>query len=83
MPERPHRAYELDIHIGGDTWKDVMHDLRHLSQHIEDHGEKCQSVMGGPSCGHAVTSIVRPEMTHEKYIADLDAYLQAKEPPHA
>lgn len=80
-PQRPHRAYELDIHIGGDTWSDVLADLRYLANHIEDHGEKCGSVMGGPSSNHIVTIIVRPEMTHERYISELDAYLTPQNAP--
>jgi len=76
---RPHRAYELDIHIGGDTWKDVIHDLLDLARHVEDHGEKCGSTSGSPSCNHSVTIVVRPEMTHDRYIEELGAYLAERD----
>lgn len=73
--DRPKRRYTLTIEIGADTWDDVIDDLRHTSQHIEDHGPSCQSVMGGSCGGHIVTVLQNPEMTHEKYMAELDAYL--------
>lgn len=78
MSERPHRAYELDIHVGGDTWYDVMRNLEELADHIPDHGPACSSASGSPSCGHSVTVTHRPEMTHEKYIEALTAYLEAR-----
>lgn len=77
-PERPHRAYTLSIEIGGDTWEDVMSDLRHIVSHLRDHGEKCSSVMGGPSCGHTIGVRIDPEMTHERYFEMLDTYLAEK-----
>jgi hypothetical protein len=78
MTDRPHRAYELDIHIGGDTWDEVIWNLHELANHIPDHGPACSSVSGSPSGGHSVTVTHRPEMTHEKYIEALEAYLESR-----
>lgn len=76
---KPHRRYTLSIEIGADEWAGVVADLQHLASHIADHGEKCSSVMGGPSCGHIVDIRIDPEMTHERYMAELDAYLEQRD----
>lgn len=76
--ERPHRAFELDIHIGGDTWDEVIRDLKYLAEHVEDHGPTCSSVCGGPSGNHIVTVTRHPDMTHERYHEQNDAYLASK-----
>lgn len=72
---RPQRAYTLSIEIGADTWNDVVRDLRELAGHVEDHGPTCSSVSGSPSCGHVVTVTHRPDMTHDRYMAELEVYL--------
>ncbi len=82
-PPRPQRCYTLSIEIGGDTWDDVIGQLRHLAEHIEDHGPECKSVGGSPSSGHVLTITHRPEQTHEKYIAELDAYIAARDKENA
>lgn len=77
--ERPHRAFELDIHIGANDWDCVLAELRYLADHIEQHGPECKSVSGSSSSGHTVTVVHRPEMTGPRYFADLDAYLRDKD----
>lgn len=77
MTTRPHRAFELEIRIGGDTWEDVIHHVRDLLPHIEDHGTACNSVSGSPSAYHSVNIVHRPEMTHERFIEELDAHVAA------
>lgn len=77
--ERPHRAYEIDIHIGADDWKSALWQIRDVLRHIEDHGEECSLVSGGSDSGATVTITKRPEMTHDRYFADLNAYLDARE----
>lgn len=74
-PTAPKRRFELTINIAGDTWEAVLHDLRDVATHIEDHGQACTSISGGYSTGHVVTVTERPEQTHEKYFAELDLYL--------
>lgn len=71
----PHRAYELEIKIGGDTWQDVLRHLHELQQHIPDHGEECNSVSGGSTSNHIVIVGRYPEMTHDRYVQELDEYL--------
>jgi hypothetical protein len=75
---RPQRAYTLSIEIGADTWDDVVRDLRELAGHVPDHGPTCASVSGSPSGGHIVTVKHRPDMTHDRYMAELEAYLATR-----
>lgn len=77
---RPHRAYELDIHIGGDSWEDVLRHLQDLAHHIPDHGLECNSTSGGYSANHTVHVAHRPEMNHDRYFDDLSEYLKALPP---
>jgi hypothetical protein len=72
----PKRKYTLKIEIGGDTWEDVLHDLQFLSDHIPDHGPRCDSVCGGVSGGHMVEVIVDDTMTHERYHQLSNEYLK-------
>lgn len=74
--DKPHRAFELEITIGGDTWADVLRDVRDLASHIPEHGPACNSVSGGPGGNHIVTVRVDETMTHDRYFKELDAYLE-------
>lgn len=78
-PARPRRAFVLEIEIGGDTWDDVMRNFHELAEHIPEHGPECSSVSGSPSCGHHVIVTHSPEMTHERYIQDLEAWIAWRE----
>ena len=79
MTDRPHRAFEIDIHIGADTWEDAAREIARVLSHVVEHGQQCSLASGGPSSGASVTIRHRPEMTHDKYFEQLDAYLVAKE----
>lgn len=74
---RPRRTFELDVHVDGDTWDDVLRELRHLVRHIEDHGPECKSVGGGYSTGHIVSIRHDPEMTGDRFRENLEKYLEA------
>lgn len=72
--KKPHRSYEVSITISGDTWQDIIYQLRDLLPHIEDHGPACNSASGSPSSGHIVYVRHDPTMTHERYFEILEAY---------
>lgn len=72
---RPRRCYTLSIEIGADDWAGVMSDLKHIVDHIKECGERCSSVMGGPSSGYIVNIHHDPGMTHDRYFEILDAYI--------
>lgn len=74
-PERPRRTFELDLHVDGDSWKDVLRELLYLAHHIEEHGPECTSVGGGYSTGHRVKVRHDPEMTGDLFREHLAVYL--------
>lgn len=76
MAKRPHRTFELDVHVDGDLWDDVIRELHHLARHIEQHGPECSSVGGGYSTGHIVRIRHDPEMTGDRYRDLLEKYLE-------
>lgn len=73
--EKPKRAFEINIRIGADSWELVKEELERVVAHVIDHGPVCDSVSGGPGGGHVVEIFVTEGMTHERYHAELDAYL--------
>lgn len=78
----PSRAFELNIKIGGDTWEDVLRNLRELASHVEDHGSNCNSVSGGYSSHHIVDVRIRPDLTHDQYSVELEEYLKNLRSPN-
>ncbi len=76
--KRPHRAFEITIRVGADTWEDAIAELLRMAYHIEEHGPNCNSVSGGYSTNHTVTILQNPQMTHDRYFEQLGAYLAAK-----
>lgn len=76
--EKPKRAFELTIKIGGNTWEDVLRELSFLSVHLPEHGQDCDSVMGGCDSYHTVHVQETPGMTREKYFKELEAYRSQK-----
>lgn len=83
MSERaPMRAFEITIKAGADTWEGLLDDLRDLTlRHLPEHGTTCTSVSGGYSGNHTVDIRVDEAMTHDRYHAELDAYLAAERAP--
>jgi hypothetical protein len=76
--EAPKRRFELEIIVSGDSWDDVIFNLKDLVPHVIDHGPECRSISGSPSSSHCVTVTERPDMTHEKYFEQIDEYLNNK-----
>lgn len=74
----PRRKYELKVKIGADSWGDLTYELKYLLSHILDHGPQCNSVSGGSNTNHIVEISCNEEMTHDKYIKELNAYLEAR-----
>lgn len=81
--ERPHRKYQLEINVEGDTWEDAKRLFKSCREHVDANGEKSSLVHGGYSEGGFVRVIHQPDMTPERYNRELDAYCESlpKEPP--
>lgn len=73
-PDRPRRAFELTIRVSADTWEDAVRELRSFTEHIEEHGPECEMI----SASGYVHIDHDPERTHDRYLADLAAWMTAK-----
>lgn len=74
-PEVPHRRYTVEIKIGADTWEDVKRSLDQIA--FDLHGREDGAIdktSGAPSAGYTVIGKQDPEMTHERYFADVEAW---------
>lgn len=76
---KPHRAFEIELKVTGDTWKDVVYELNRIIDEVKEHGQDCKLVSGGYSSGGYVLINHDPNMTHDKYFEDI---AEAKLKPH-
>lgn len=76
--DNPRRKYVLSIEIGGDTWKDCVHDVAEILRELDQRENGYESVMGSPSSGHVVTTTINPDMTPEKYQQELEKWLDSR-----
>jgi hypothetical protein len=72
--EVPKRRYEITVRVGADDWDSAMMLLRDFCEHIPEHGEKCSLVSGGPTAGGSVMIEHRPEVTHDRYFAQVEEW---------
>ncbi len=71
--ERPRRRFQVTIDLGTDDEKELAWALRQITEDIID-GRR-SSVSGGPSSGWSYTVTETPDMTHDRYIKELNAYI--------
>lgn len=72
---KPQRAYHITIDIGADTMDELMIELRRFVGHIQEHGLLSSMVSGGTSCGGWIRFDVDEAMTHDRYVEDLEVWL--------
>lgn len=75
---KPHRRFEVEIRISGDSWPDVVSEARRLLEHVPEHGPNCDLVSGGYSTGSWVRVTEDQAQTHDRFVEQLDAYLALK-----
>jgi hypothetical protein len=73
----PERAHTIICKMGGDTARDLAHELRHLADQI-DRGQLTVGCGGGPSGGGIWSYRVAPEQTHDVYFQQVAAWLAEK-----
>lgn len=73
----PKRRFVLSINISGDTFADVLRELRELTPHVEEHGPACSSSSGGGPSSHWVDIVEDPTMTPERYQAEVEEWCRA------
>lgn len=76
MNDKPCRAHTAQINIEGDTWEDVVAELKSVLWNIQKDGSSSARLSaGGPS-----SSILRckhyPEVTPESYLRDILQWLE-------
>ncbi len=75
-PEKPKRAVVLELRVEGDTRAGVVSLLEDFLRQIRDRdGGGSSSVTGGYSSGGYYGITVNPDMTHERYVKELEDYL--------
>jgi hypothetical protein len=76
-PQAPKRAYRLTLELGADTAQDMAWALRNLAHRIECEKIAGAGTWGGPTDGANYELLTDPTMTHQRFFADLHAYLDA------
>ena len=71
--ERPQRRFQVTIELGADDDKELATALRQVCEDII--GGQRGSVSGGPSSGWVYKVIERTDMTHDRYIEELNRYI--------
>jgi hypothetical protein len=80
MGKEPHRRLVMRAKIEADSWSDLYGHLKSLVTQMacNDHRLSKQSISGGYSTGHIIVIEEDEDMTHDKWAADLDAWLEAE-----
>lgn len=74
----PQRCFTLTIKVGGDTWEGIAGALDDIFDYCRHEGPKLNRVLGGPDLGFTVYCEHRPEQTHDKYFADIEAWKEQR-----
>lgn len=78
----PVRRYSMTLNLGADSMEDLIRALDQLAFDFARHKELQQNyhmVSGGPDYGYSLDIAFDPEMTHERYVEAVNAYLDAKD----
>ncbi len=76
MTEQPERKHVVGIKISADTWDDVVGALRDIQLLLRNDGPGRRCIIVGSSFNYLVFDQTSPEMTHDKYFAAIDAWLE-------
>ena len=79
--KEPQRRIVMRAKIEADSWDDLYGHLRSLVTEMamsKDHSLSKQSISGGYSSGHIIVISEDGAMDHDKWAADLDAWLEAR-----
>lgn len=75
MPSEPKRKHQLTLTIGADTLEDLQNAMRQLADELHEPGTR--SVGDGYTWGHSLEHKVDPVQTHEKFVEQMEGYLEA------
>jgi len=75
----PRHAFEVEIHVGGETWGDTLREIQRFCEHIERHGPECNLASGGAgSAGHI--TVWKRDVTPAQYRRELEEWAQQRTP---
>jgi hypothetical protein len=74
----PRRAFEFWLKAGGDTFEGASELLIELSDHAARKPAAPNRCVGGYSTGGYVELLQRPGLSHDAYVAELHAHLDAQ-----
>ncbi len=77
-PAAPKRRFFLTLQWGADSRDSLAHALRHVAFEIASESSSGHVTSGAPSDGGHYDLHENPDMTHERYIEEINAWL-AKE----
>ncbi len=73
--EKPHRAFELTIRIGADSFENLMSEVDSAFAHTRKLRENCNMVSGGINAGVSIYLETDESMTTKRYHEELERYL--------
>lgn len=74
---KPHRAHEVDLHISADSMDDLQRELEIIATKVERGEFSTWGVSGGYGAGHRYEHRHDPEMTHDRWAEENEAYCKA------
>ena len=77
MIPRPRRRHRVVIDVHADTLDGLKSAIENWLDELHEEIPR-QSELGGASCGATFTHTIDTEQTHDRYAAQLDAWLEAK-----
>ena len=77
-PAKPHRRFDVTINVCADDWETLQQTLDDIARdYFTNRRDTWDVVSGGPDRGWWIDGRERPEMTNERYHAELKEYLTA------
>lgn len=78
----PRRRVVCTIELGADSWQEAAAALDNIAFRLHEARERKEEIVsvtsGGPSSGWTLDADEKPEITHESYIKEIEAWLAAK-----
>lgn len=76
-PKPPERRFVFKLNLGADDRRAIIGALRHIEFLISSE-QMTTGCSGGYDCGYDYELRENPEMTHDRFFNELQAYLDAK-----
>lgn len=82
MDSSPQRRIVCKIELGADSWQEAAAALDSIAFRLHEARERNEQEVsvtsGGPSSGWTLKADENPEITHESYITEIEAWLALK-----